>query len=154
MRVVASVLVVLALSAPASAQDSFKQVWVTQSDSGEVVRGRMVNLSPQSLTLLTSDNRRVDLPLDAVLRIEAKGDSLKNGALIGAAVFGGLMVLECQGLSRGSQCVTGIVLDAGLGALIGAGIHAMNGGRTTLYSRPAAAPRTAPGAGVQFRLRF
>ena len=146
-------MIVLALAAPAAAQDTFKQVWVTQSSSGEVVRGRIVDLSPESLTILTADNRRVDMPLDRVLRIEARGDSLKNGAAIGAIVLGGMAALLCGEYGGGGECVAGVALDAGIGALIGAGVDALNGGRSTLYSRPAAAP-AGHSAAVKFKLKF
>jgi len=78
MRTLALLPLVCLLASPASAQDTFKQVWVTQSDSGEVLRGRIVELSRESLAILTPDNRRVEMPLDRVLRIEARGDSLKT----------------------------------------------------------------------------
>src|SRR3954463_2997446 len=45
MRHCAWVLIGLALAAPAAAQDSSRQVWVTQSGSGEIVSGRIVDLS-------------------------------------------------------------------------------------------------------------
>src|SRR5688572_26436911 len=98
MRICLTLLAAVFLAAPASAQETFKQVWVTQSDSGDVVRGRMVELSRESLVLLTADNRRVEMPIDRVLRIEARGDSLKNGAAIGAGVMVGLTLLGCAGL--------------------------------------------------------
>ena len=145
------------LAAPASAQETYKQVWVTQADSGDVVQGRMLRLSGETLAILTPDNRRVDLPLDRVLRIEIHGDSLKNGATIGAVILGGLTTISCA-LQSGSagQCATAVVLNTALGGVIGAGIDAANGGRTTIYSKPAAPTAAAPGprAGVQFRLRF
>src|SRR3954465_6258037 len=97
MRTLALLPLVCLLASPASAQDTFKQVWVTQSESGEILRGRIVQLSQESLAILTPDNRRVEMPLDRVLRIEARGDSLKNGAAIGAAVLGGRSLLGCQG---------------------------------------------------------
>ena len=153
MRALASIMIVLALAAPAAAQDTFKQVWVTQSSSGEVVRGRIVDLSPESLTILTADNRRVDMPLDRVLRIEARGDSLKNGAVIGALVLGTMMGLMCGDFEGGGQCITAVVLDAGIGALIGAGVDALNGGRSPLYSRPAAAP-AGHSAAIKLKLKF
>jgi len=154
MRALASIMIVLALAAPAAAQDTFKQVWVTQSSSGDVVHGRIVDLSPESLTILTADNRRVDMPLDRVLRIEAHGDSLKNGAAIGAVVLGGIVALACGGSAgTAGQCVTAVALDAGMGALIGAGLDALNGGRSTLYSRPAAAPAGAT-ASLKLKLKF
>jgi hypothetical protein len=153
MRFLMPLLLTVLLAAPVAAQDKFKQVWVTQADSGEVVRGRMVELSGDSLAILTPDNRRVELRLDRVLRIEAHGDSLANGAGIGAAILGGLTLLGCQGLSRGSQCAAATLFNATFGALAGMGIDAMNGGRSTIYSRPAAV-KAGPEARVQLKLRF
>src|SRR4026207_1096042 len=147
MRVFVPLLMSLMLAAPAAAQEAYKQVWVTQADSGDLIQGRMLRLSDGTLglppsdhprldppPLRTSDTRRIALPLDRVLRIEVHGDSLKNGATIGATVMGGLAVLTCAlGYGReAGQCIAGIALNAGLGGLIGAGIDAWNGGRTTI----------------------
>ena len=158
MRVIVPLLMSLTLAAPAAAQEAYKQVWVTQADSGEMIQARMLRLSGDSLALLTPDNRRIDLPLDRVLRIDIHGDSLKNGATIGASVMGGLAALGCAlGYGRTSQCVTGLVLNSAVGGLIGAGIDAWNGGRTTIYSKPAPTGQAAvpgPRAGVQFKVRF
>lgn len=139
MRICLTLLTVLFLSAPVSAQEAYKQVWVTQSDSGEVVRGRMVDLSRGSLVLLTPDNRRVEMPIDKVLRIEGHGDSVKNGAAYGAAVMAGLTLLACGVSDGGSYCVRAVAINTVFGATIGAGIDAMNGGRSTLYKREAPA---------------
>ena len=158
MRVFVPLLMSLILAAPAAAQEAYKQVWVTQADSGDLIQGKILRLSGDTLALLTPDNRRVDLPLDRVLRIQIHGDSLKNGATIGAVVMGGLSVIGCAlALGTASQCVTGVALNAALGGLMGAGIDAWSGGRTTIYSKPAAAASGAPPgprAGVQFRIRF
>ena len=153
MRFVVPLLIALAAVSPAAAQERFKDVWVTQSDSGEIVRGRIVDLSGESLGILTPDHSRVDVPLARILRIEGHGDSLKNGAAIGAAIMGGLSLAACQGVSRGSQCATVLLFNTAFGGLTGAGLDALNGGRSTLYSRPAA---RSPGktADVKFRLRF
>jgi hypothetical protein len=138
-----------------------KQVWITQSDTGEVLRGRLVELSPASLALLTSDNRRLEIPLDRVLRVETGGDSLKNGAAIGAVVMGGLVLATCAAWGDGGGCVVAAAVDAGVGALIGAGVDAMIEGRTAIYSRGAALPAAKPGGGdkgraasIGFRIRF
>ena len=145
-----AVLLLVLFSGPATAQESFKQVWVTQSDSGEVLQGRILDLSQHSLSMLLPDNRRVDVPLDRVLRIEARGDSLKNGAAIGAAVMGGLTALAC-GSSVGTRyCLGYVATNIGFGALLGVGVDALNGGRSTLYSKK---PQ-APGTSVQLKLRF
>ena len=153
MRFAITLLIALAGVSPAAAQERFKDVWVTQSDSGDILRGRIVDLSGESLAILTPDNRRVEVPLSRILRIEGQGDSLKNGAIIGAAVLGGLSFAACQGVSGGGQCATVLLFNTAFGGLMGAGLDALNGGRSTLYSRPAA---TSPGktAGVKFRLRF
>ena len=109
MRVFIPLLMVLILAARRPPpREAYKQVWVTQSDSGEVLRGRMLRLSGETLALLTPDNRRVEVPLDHVLRIEVHGDSLKNGATIGAIVMGGLTGIGCAAVQRASQCATAL----------------------------------------------
>ena len=164
MRTLTAFVFVLTLAAPVSAQDTFKQVWVTQADSGEVVRGRLIALTGDSLAMLTPDNRRVEMRLDRVLRIETRGDSLRNGAIIGAAIMGGLSVLGCQGLRGGGECVTASIVNTSLGAIIGVGVDALNAGRTAIYAKPAAPAKPAAvalavapagkGARLQLKLRF
>ena len=95
MRMVMPMLLALLVASPAAAQDRFKDVWVTQSHTGDILRGRLVDLSGSSLAILTPDNRRVEMPLDRILRIEVHGDSLKNGAVIGATIMGGTMLFAC-----------------------------------------------------------
>jgi hypothetical protein len=151
MKALAALGIVFLLAAPAAAQESFKQVWVTQADSGEVVRGRLVELSAASLAVLTPDNRRVEIPVDRVLRIEGRGDSVKNGALIGAAVMAGLSLFGCQGTTSAGQCSAFVLANVGVGALMGVGVDALIPGRSTLYSKPATPGR---GAGLQLKLRF
>ena len=151
MRICLTLLTAVFLAAPAAAQETFKQVWVTHADSGDVVRGRMVELSAESLTLLTPDNRRVAVPIERVLRIEGHGDSVKNGAAIGAGVMAGLALLTCAGVGdAGGFCARAVLAQTGFGALIGAGVDALNGGRSTLYKK--AAP--AKSIGVSFKKRW
>ena len=149
MRICLTLLAAVFLAVPVAAQDTFKQVWVTQSDSGDVVRGKIVELSRDSLVLLTPDNRRVMMPIDSVLRIEGHGDSLKNGAGIGAAIMGGLTLLGCTATGA-AFCARAAAFNIGFGALLGAGIDALNGGRSTLYKREA----PAKSASVGFKLRW
>jgi len=153
MKVLAFVAVACLLAAPVSAQDKSRQVWVTHADSGGTVTGRIVELSKDSLAMLTPENQRVDIPLDRVLRIEAKGDSLKNGALIGAAVFSVLSFTACANVPAG-DCARMAPFQILLGAVIGTGIDAMNGGRSVIYSRAARAQAAGTTTGVQFKLRF
>jgi len=133
-----------------------EEVIVIQSGSGEEFRGRLVELSPTTLGLLVN-GKRVDLPLENVLRIDGRHDSLKNGAVIGAAVMAGLSVFGCaQGFSNNAQCATGLIVNTGIGALLGVGIDALRKGRTTIYSKPAAVAVAPSGRGarVQVKLRF
>jgi hypothetical protein len=155
MRVSVAVLVLLglAVTSPASAQTGSKivageQVIVTRSTSGEELRGQLVDLSPDSLGLLVNGSR-IDVPLENVLRIETRHDSVKNGAAIGAALMGGIAVLGCAQTSSGSWCAYGLTTNTLLGAAIGAGIDALHKGRSPIYIK--AAPS---GGALQVRLRF
>jgi hypothetical protein len=141
---------------PVPASRAVEEVVVTQSASGEELRGRLVELSPTTLAMLVN-GRRIDLPLDSVIRIDVRNDSLKNGTAIGAVIMGSLTALGCAiGEGRGSQCATALVFNTGIGALMGAGVDALHKGRTTIYSKPAPSPRPAASAGprVLFKLRF
>ena len=153
MKVFAFLPVVCLLAAPAMAQEKSRQVWVTHSDSGGMVTGRIIELSKESVALLTPENQRVDIPVDRVLRIEAQGDSLKNGALIGAGVMGLLSLAACTNLSAG-ECARIAPFQIALGAVIGTGIDALNGGRSVIYSRPARVQTAGATTGIQFKLRF
>ena len=131
---------------PATAED----VFVVQSGSGEELRGRLLDLSPASLTILI-DGREVDVPIDNVLRIDARTDSVKNGAIIGGAVAGGLVALTCGGFEGGvSECLAATIIDGGVGALIGAGIDALHKGRTPIYIKSAG----KSGSTLQVKIRF
>ena len=84
----------------------------------------------------------------------ALGDSLKNGAIIGAVVVGAWCALVCgQGLDSSGQIPIAVAANAGLGALIGAGIDADHRGRTLLYPRSSTVSRVR-GAQASLSLRF
>lgn len=142
----------------ASRPHSGEEVIVTQSTSGQEIRGHIVELSATTLALLVN-GQRVEVPIDRVLRIDARHDSVKNGAAIGALVLGGLAGLGCLATVGSSGiCATGVTLYAGLGALAGAGVDALHKGRTTIYSKPspvslALAP-AAKGARGQVRIAW
>ena len=160
-KVTSCLIAFLLVAVPGSAQEKLKQVWITQADSGDIVQGRLVSLSPESLAVLTPDNRRVEIPIDRILRVETGGDSLKNGAAIGALVAGGLVLATCASWGGGGECVVATAVDAGLGALMGAGVDAMIEGRTPIYTRAVAVPAAKSGgsekgraASIGFRIRF
>jgi hypothetical protein len=159
-----ALVVALLLPAAALAQDrtarrapplhTSEEVIVTQSASGEQLRGYLVQLSPTTLAILV-DGRRVEVPIENVLRIDGQNDSVKDGAAFGAAIAGGLTALACfQALGTSGVCVTSTIFYTGIGALVGAGVDALHKGRTTIYSKPAAvALAVAPaGKGATARL--
>jgi hypothetical protein len=125
-----------------------EEVIVTQTASGEELRGHLVELSSASMALLV-DGRRVEIPIDNVLRIDIRHDSLKNGTIIGAAVMGGLAALGCAAAEDVSQCATVLVLNTGFGALAGAGIDALHRGRSPIYIKAGKST-----AALQVRLQF
>ena len=151
---IALALTILAVSAsPALAGQKHgspktgEEVIVTQSASGDELRGRLVELSPSSLAILV-EGGRVDVPIDNDVRIDVRNDSLKNGAIIGASVMGGLSLLGCANLGSAGWCAYGVTMNAALGAFIGAGIDAMHKGRTPIYIK---AGKSEKAVGVTLR---
>ena len=135
-----------------------EEVIVTQSASGQEIRGFLVEMSPTTLSLLVGGNR-MELPIDRVVRIDVRTDSVKDGAAIGAVIMGGLTALGCTQIDGSAGvCATAAVVYTGIGALIGAGIDALHKGRTTIYRKPGAVALTAApaarGVRAQLRLRW
>lgn len=160
---VLALLLALVLPSKGNAQPRQEEVIVTHSASGTEVRGRLLDLSRTTLAMLV-DGNRVEVPIDSVLRIDTRGDSVRNGALIGGGVFLGLATIACAtGFSdEAGSCAAGIIFNTLFGSLAGAGIDALYRGRTNIYSKPAteaggAAFAVAParkGARAQFSLRW
>lgn len=135
---------------------SVQRVFVHSSASDAELQGRLLEIGPKTLAMIVN-GQRVELPLENVLKIEVPGDSLKNGALIGALVGGLWCALVCgQGLDHASQLPAAIGLSAAFWAAVGAGIDAAIPGRTTIYSSPSSRhpARHDARAGVLFSLRF
>jgi hypothetical protein len=125
-----------------------EQVIVTQSASGQELRGRLVELSSTSLAILV-DGQRVDVPIENVLRIDVRNDSLKNGAIIGGAVMAGLTGIACAEIGDASGCAAAMVFNTGFGILAGAGIDALHKGRTPIYIKAGKS-----NAALQVKIRF
>lgn len=91
-------------------------------DTGQETTGELLRLDADGLVLLV-EGAELRFEAEQAIRLDRRGDSLKNGLLIGAAI----------------GAVLGLVSDAGplLGAVgfagIGLGIDALNQGRITLY---------------------
>jgi hypothetical protein len=123
---------------------------VVRTDSGGSIQGHLIELSPESLAILTASGR-MDLPLNTLERIDATRDSLVNGAVIGGLSLGLWCAVVCgQGLGGDDSLPMVVLANAGLGALIGAGIDAAHKGRSPIYVRAGGKSGTA----LQVRFRF
>ena len=123
---------------------------VVRTDTGGEVRGRLIELTPDSLAILAGAGR-MDLPLARVARIDSMRDSVANGAAIGGLALGVWCAFVCgQGLDGDDSLALTVMMSAGLGAAIGAGIDAGHKGRTPIYIKPAG----TRGSALQVRLRF
>jgi hypothetical protein len=135
-----------------TAEQLARPMVVTQDGSPAVIRGRIVAMDADTITVATVTMKAsiVKVPFAQVARIEPAPDSLVNGTLIGALVFGIWCAKVCgQGADNQSQAGFARVMGFGLGALIGAGIDARTGRKPAIYVR-------APGksAHVAFSVRF
>jgi hypothetical protein len=111
--------------------------------SGQEFSGRLLRVDGESLTIRTGAG---DLPfaLADVRTIHRRGDSLRNGAIIGAgfgALFGALGAAssDCGGILEPSrrcnaaESLTIVAVSTGIHAAIGTGIDALRHGRTRVY---------------------
>lgn len=151
-------LMVLVLALPATAQQEegadrsrpvakIAKVYMAEGPQEPLV-GELLTLDSESLLLLVNGaEQRLDLK--NVARVEVPRDSLKNGAAIGAVVLGAWCAFICgQGLDRQGQLLEAVIVNAGLGALIGMAIDKAHGGPRTLY------PSATRSFGLGYRWRF
>jgi hypothetical protein len=135
-------------------------------DTGAETSGKLVRLNADSIVILAGGGERT---FDAarIRRVQKRGDSIRNGVIIGAVVgvvLGGIGagIADCPGVDQ-NGCAGAraglFVLSTSVYTAIGAGIDALVVGRTTLYT---AAPPTVgrlPGgsagsASIGIGLRF
>ena len=127
---IAVVLAALTLPLPAGAQT----VYVTEA-SGKETKGRIVSWTDSTIVLQTGKTTKSFAEGEAI-RVDLKGDSLKNGALIGAgvgAVMGGLgsSFGDCEGC--GGVRVTIVLISIGFYSAVGTALDALIPGRTPLW---------------------
>ena len=180
LRISFVVVLAMLMAAPTGAQElagTFEQLRVlvktgdtlTVTDSaGQPVQGKLAKLSASSLVLNVSGTDR-EFHSSDVNTIEKRGpDSLKNGALIGMGIAGGLAAALSLAAIGESDADAGLLVFAtlaysGIGAGIGVGIDALVEGRRVIYASSGApttrltvAPLLASrrkGVLVSFRLR-
>lgn len=116
--------------------------------TGRETKGRIWNLSRDALILGTSAGPRQLGEVDVGLISQRRGDSLKDGAIIGA-VAGMTYIVSLAVLLRdrdGGEVIiptaaAGVVFFAGIGAAAGAGIDALISRRQVIYQKPAGRSR-------------
>ena len=130
------------------------RVYVYTSDGKQIV-GSRANLGLETLDLWVDGALRA-FEIPALARIDvAQRDSLKNGAVTGAIVFGLLCALSCgQGLDEPGQLRGTIAINTVLGALIGTGIDAAKRDRRTVYIRSAVSPTVGARGMLSYQRRF
>jgi len=105
--------------------------------TGQRMQGKLTQLSASSLVLDVSGALRQFQDTD-VDTIEKRGpDSLKNGALIGLGIAGGLGTLAIASAATSDEAgfvAVAALLYAGIGAGIGTGIDALIEGRRVIYA--------------------
>ena len=116
-----------------------------RDQAGQETKGKLLRLDDRALVILVDGTPR-EFELSRVSRVQKRGDSLRNGALIGSAIGFGLGFLvgglsDCYAASEycGAGPRTAFVLTStAVYGLLGAGIDALIQGRTTLYRGPSA----------------
>jgi hypothetical protein len=135
-----------------AAPEGVDRVFVQREGPGDELRGHLLELGTETITLLV-DGQRLKVPLAGVVRVDRAGDGLKNGALIGAVLGGVWCALVCgQGLEDTGALPLAVAVTALSWAGIGAGVDALIPGRTTIYRRPQTSAAGRPVLG--YRVRF
>lgn len=107
-----------------------QHVFVFDSDRREW-QGKLLIVAKDALTLELDSAPRV-FPLSDVIRVDAEGDSVRDGTIKGA-IFGALLGLLSTNDARG------VVAGAAVYGVIGLGIDALNSNKATVYRAPATA---------------
>ena len=129
---VAAVLIAGGAAAQESSPRGVARVFMQLADSGEEITGYLIDLGPAGATLLVEGVRR-EVPIASVLRVQTRGDSLWNGALIGAAV--GAVTFALVAAEYGDEVVVAGLVNTAMLAAIGASVDALIPGRTTIYRK-------------------
>ena len=108
-----------------------------RTSTGADVEGRFVRASARDLVIAGPDGRETTLGADQVVFVWRRGDSLRNGAIIGGlfglagGIFGQSQCTDCSG-----EIAIGVGLGVPLWAGIGALIDRQHAGRTLIYRAP------------------
>jgi hypothetical protein len=118
--------------------------------SGREAKGRIGMLSRDAMILVTEAGPRKFGEVDVAAISQRRGDSLLNGAIIGAAAGTAYFVTLSMLLwdSDGGDVIVptliaGGVVMAGMGAAAGVGLDALSTRRQVIYQKPAGASRVS-----------
>jgi hypothetical protein len=118
--------------------------------TGREAEGRIGKLSRDTLTLVTKAGSRQFGEVEVAKIRQRRGDSLLNGAIIGATAGTAYFLTGLALLGDGDggdvivgTAVAGGVLFAGMGAAAGAGMDALITRRQVIYQKPAAENRVS-----------
>jgi len=110
---------------------SYPSVYVTDAKGSET-KGKLISWTASEIVLQTDAGSRTYKPGEAV-RLDLRGDSVKNGAVIGLISGVAMGALASAGCDCDARPVI-FVMSAGIYTLVGAGIDALIPGRTQLWS--------------------
>jgi len=152
--------------APGLRTSALSTVYV-RDEAGVETAGKLLRLDSTSVVMLV-DGREREFDLGHVWSVQKRGDSLKNGAIIGSVAGLGMGLLggaiaDCSnssghigGCGAGTRIAFAVMSTALYGS-VGVGIDALIQGRTTLYQRPmmsSASLAPSRGAAVRFAVRW
>jgi hypothetical protein len=130
-------------------------------NTGAETSGKLLQLNPDSIVLLVDGAER-QFETARVARIQKRGDSLRNGAIIGAVVGVAMGIItagisDCPGDHPGGGCPGSraalFLVSTGVYSAIGTGIDALIPGRTTLYEASKAPPSADRGGSAPLAFR-
>ena len=140
---------------------SLDTIYVTD-DAGRRTEGKLLRLEPDSVVMLVAGTEQ-RFEMERVQRIDKRGDSLKNGAWIGAALgvlFGSITagISDCPGGDPDGSCtgfrVVAFTSALGIYTAIGVGVDALIVGRTRLFDASTAAARSLSGPQLAGRVTW
>jgi hypothetical protein len=129
--------------------------------TGAETSGKLLRLNPDSIVLLVGGAER-QFETARVARVQKRGDSLRNGAIIGAVIGLALGVItagiaDCPGDRPSGGCPGSraalFLVSTGFYSAVGTGIDALIPGRTTLYEAPKAPPAADSGGSAPLAFR-
>ena len=121
---------------------------VVTTDSGATIRGRLLSITPERVTLSRRGRLEV-IPTERVLRVVKRRDSVVDGFLKGALIVGVPLLLFGRGVD--AEWATRSVATYGI---VGAGWDALEGNTFVIYDRrmqPPVPPAIAPKVGWTVR---